>query len=129
MQRVILLVDDEPYILQLLTRALRNDSYTIYTARTADESVNILKGHKVDLIVSDDRMPGLSGMEFLAWVTKWFPDVPRIMLTGHPSEQTEMRAMEECRVYRFFTKPCDVEELAKAIRTALESKDEYEQSR
>ena len=129
MPHVILLVDDEPFILQLLTRALRSDAYQIYTARTADESITILKAHKVDLIVSDERMPGLSGTEFLAWVAEWFPDIPRIMLTGQPGEHTEMRAIRECGVYRFFTKPCDVEELAKAIRSALESKDALQQAR
>lgn len=119
MSNVILLVDDDPNLLSSLSRALRREPYEIYTARTADESVDILKSHTVSLVISDEQMPGMRGTEFLAWVAEAFPEMPRIMLTGSSDESVKQRAFEDGEVYRFFTKPCDIDELAGAIRQAL----------
>ncbi len=119
MPHVILLVDDDPFLLRSLSRALRNEPYTIYTARTADESVSILKAHPVSLVISDERMPGMSGTKFLAWVAEHFPEIPRIMLTGNSDQQTRRQAIEQGALFRFFSKPCDSDKLAEAIRQAL----------
>jgi len=117
---VILLVDDEPNLLHALTRALRQQPYQIYTARSAEEAMDVLKARRVDLVVSDENMPGICGTRFLSWVADNFPDVTRIILTGQPNVPSALRAINEGRVYRYFTKPCDIVELALAIRHGLE---------
>jgi DNA-binding NtrC family response regulator len=84
--------------------------------------VQVVKARGVDVIVSDERMPGMSGSDLLAWVAENCPEVVRIVLTGHPTAETAIRAINEGTVYRFFTKPCRPAELAVAIRRALEFK-------
>ncbi len=96
---VVLLVDDEPNLLRGLTRALRHHPYRIYTARSAEEAIDILKAHKVDLVVSDENMPGMCGTEFLSWVTDHLPEVTRIILTGQPNIPSALNALDEGRVY------------------------------
>lgn len=120
----ILLVDDDPNLLHGLTRALRHQPYKILTARSADEARDVVQRWPVSLVVSDENMPGTSGTEFLAWVAKQCPDVVRIVLTGNGSQETALRAINEGHVYKFFTKPCDVVELAMAIRTGLEAREQ-----
>lgn len=117
---IVLLVDDEPNALHALTRALRQQPYRINTARSAEEAMEILKAHRVDLVVSDENMPGTCGTRFLSWVADNFPEVTRIILTGLPTVPSALRAINEGGVYRYFTKPCDVVELALAIRHGLE---------
>jgi len=120
---IVLLVDDEPNLLHALTRSLRQQPYRINTARSAEEAMDILKAHKVDLVVSDENMPGTCGTKFLSWVADHFPEVTRIILTGQPTVSSALRAINEGGVYRYFTKPCDIVELALAIRQGLEEKD------
>ena len=120
---IVLLVDDEPNLLRALTRALRQQPYHINTARSAEEAMDILKAHRVDLIVSDENMPGICGTKFLSWVADHFPEVMRIILTGQPNVPSAIRAINEGKVFRYFTKPCDIVELALAIRHGLEEKE------
>lgn len=119
----ILLVDDDVNLLHGLTRALRNQPYEILTARTANEALEIVQRWPVSLVVSDEHMPGMPGTEFMLWIVKHCPDVVRIVLTGSESPQTAVRAINEGLVYRYFTKPCNVVELAMAIRTGLETRE------
>ena len=118
--QTILLIDDEPFVLHALSRTLRRQPYEIVTARSAEEAVSILKSHKIDLVVSDENMPGMRGSELIAWIANEFPDVVRIVLTGQPDVPTMVSAINEGRVFRYFTKPCNELELAMAIREGLE---------
>ena len=120
---VVLLVDDEPNVLHGLTRALWQQPFRTCTARSAEEAMAILKAHRVDLVVSDENMPGIRGTEFLCWVANKFPEVMRIILTGQPNVPSAILAINEGRVYRYFTKPCDIVELTLAIRHGLEERD------
>lgn len=122
MQQTVLLVDDDDNILHGLARALRHQPYHLHTARSAEEAVWTLKTRAVDVIIADDRMPGMSGCDLLVWVAERYPDVIRIVLTGQGTMQTAVRAINEGGVYYFFTKPCDVVQLAMTIRKALEHK-------
>ncbi len=123
MNHTVLLIDDEPNVLEALRRALRREPYAILTATSADEAATLLADHVVDLIVCDEEMPGMSGTEFLAAVARDYPDIVRIMLTGRPSLPTALRAINEGHVYQFFTKPCNEIDLAISIRRALEQKE------
>lgn len=129
MSHTVLLVDDEPNVLHALGRVLRKEPYEIMTANTAEEAAELLQDRSVDLIVSDEEMPGMSGTEFLAGVAREYPDTVRIVLTGHPTLRTALRAINAGKVYQFFTKPCNEIDLAITIRRALEQKDLLVKSR
>lgn len=129
MNHTILLLDDEPNVLSGLIRVLRKEPYEILTANMAEEAATLLENHAVDLIVSDEDMPGMKGTEFLAGVARDYPDVVRIVLTGHPSLEAALRAINEGQVYQFLAKPCNEIDLAITIRRALEQKDLLTKSR
>jgi two-component system, probable response regulator PhcQ len=129
MRHTVLLVDDEPKILSALQRLLRDEPYEILTAGNAEEAADILGDTPVDLIVCDEEMPGMPGSEFLARVARDLPDVVRIVLTGHPTLPAALRAINEGRIYQFFTKPCNEIDLAISMRRALEQKDLMAKSR
>lgn len=123
MNHNVLLVDDDANILHGLARVLRHQPYQLYTARSGDEAMAILKSWNVDVIVTDEQMPGISGTDLLAWVATNYPNVVRIVLTGHATAENAIRAINEGEVFHFFTKPCDEVELAMTIRKALEHGD------
>jgi DNA-binding NtrC family response regulator len=123
MTHFVLLVDDDENLLHGLARTLRRQPYRLYTARSGDEAMHVLKSRAVDAIVADEQMPGMSGTELLAWAAQHYPDVVRIVLTGRATAETAIRAINEGAVYHFFRKPCDVVQLAITIRKALEHKD------
>jgi len=123
MSHTVLLVDDEPNVLRGLTRVLHREAYQILTANSAEEAGRLLERHSVDLIISDEEMPGMSGTEFLARVAQHHPDIIGIVLTGHPTLPAALRALNEGNVHQFFTKPCNEIDLAISIRRALEQKD------
>ena len=129
MMHAVLLVDDEDNVLRGLVRALRGQPYRLYTAKSGEEAMWVLKRQTVDVVVADEMMGGLSGTDLLAWVADNYPDVMRIVLTGHPSVDLAVRAINGAGVYRFFVKPCKEVDLAIAIRTALERSDELRRNR
>jgi two-component system, probable response regulator PhcQ len=120
MKSSVLLVDDDDKILYGLGRALHNQPYKLLTAKSGDEAMWILKAHEVAVIVADERMTGISGGDLLAWAAANVPDTIRIMLTGNAAASIAIRAINEGRVYHFFTKPCDEVQLAITLRKALE---------
>ena len=129
MKHTLLLVDDDEDVLHGLARLLREQPYRIYTAKSADEAIWVLKSREIDVVVTDEKMPGRSGTELLAWAAEYYPDVMRIMLTGVPTVETAVGAINRGAVYQFFTKPCDDVELAVAIRTAMEERDRRRRER
>ena len=88
-----------------------------------------MKTHDVDVIVTDERMPGMSGTDLLNWVAENCPKVMRIILTGHAKTDMAMRAINEGGVCYFFTKPCNEARLAVAIHKAIERKQALETDR
>ncbi len=119
----ILIVDDSPGVLSALKRTLIEESYNIYTANNGMEGLGILKDNKIKLVISDEKMPGMTGSEFLSAVKKVFPETIRIMLTGHASIEAAMKGVNSGEIYRFFTKPWNDIELKLAIRSAIEKYD------
>lgn len=122
MQHTVLLVDDERNLLEALGRALRHEPYRILAATSGAEALQILAKTRVDVIVADEKMPGMSGTELLAKARRAYPDAMRIILTGQASLESAIRAINEGEVYRFLTKPCDHADLAITIRHALQQK-------
>lgn len=120
MKHSILLVDDEPGVISSIKRSLLDEGYEIYSANSGVEGLTVLKEHDITLVISDEKMPGMSGSEFLSVVKKLFPDTIRIMLTGHASLQAAMNAVNNGEIYRFFSKPWNEIEIKLAIRSAIE---------
>lgn len=120
MRYAILIVDDEPTITQVLTDALSREPYVVLTASSAEDALHVLARNRVDVVISDEKMLGMSGSEFLAVVRKKYPNTIRKILTGHGDLESSMRAINEGEIYRFFTRPCSVLDLAMAIRKAIQ---------
>jgi two-component system, probable response regulator PhcQ len=116
---VVLFVDDEPALLEGVKTNLRKEPYQIVTCTSGSAALELLATQRVDVIVSDERMPGMSGSELLAQVRKRYPSMMRVMLTGQASLEATIRAINEGEVYRFLTKPCTPVQLAQTIRDAL----------
>ncbi|MGC2064214.1 MAG: response regulator [Thermodesulfovibrionales bacterium] len=119
----LLIVDDEPNVVAALKRSLFNEEIEILTAPGGREGLEVLSQHPVQVVISDERMPFMSGSEFLAGVKGLYPHTVRLMLTGQASIEAAMRAINDGEIYRFFTKPWDDVSLAFAIRSAFEKYD------
>lgn len=115
----VLFVDDEVAILDGLRNALRKEPFEMITATSATDALKILKHRPVDVVVSDERMPGMLGSEFLGYVRQLHPNTIRIMLTGQASLDSAIRAINEGEIYRFLTKPCNPVQLARTIDDAV----------
>lgn len=111
----ILFVDDEPNVLASFLRQLRK-KFTLDTALSAKEALKLLeeKGPYA-VAVSDLKMPGMSGIEFLAQVKTQAPDTVRILLTGFADANNAIDAVNQGSIFRFLTKPCDTETLVRAL--------------
>ena len=116
----ILIVDDEPHVISALMRGLREEPYRIVGSAGGAEALQVMAEVPIGVVISDERMPGMDGAEFLAHVKERHPGTIRIMLTGQASIEATMRAVNNGEIYRFFTKPWDELELRLAIRGALE---------
>jgi two-component system probable response regulator PhcQ len=125
----ILLVDDEPNVTDALKRALRREPYEILTAVSGAAAQELLERHHVDVVVSDEQMPGMSGSVFLSRVRKQFPHTIRMILSGQASLEAAVRAINEGEVYRFFLKPCNPTDLIMTVQQALAHKRLEDQSR
>ena len=123
MGNAILVVVDDPNVLASLCRALRKEPYEVITATSADAAFQILGEKPVDVIISDEEMPGTSGIAFLKQVCRQHPDTVRFMLTGKATLQKAIEAINEGGISRFFTKPCNSRELAVCIRQGLRERD------
>lgn len=123
MTNAILLVDDEAHVLSALSRALMDEPYEVVTAQSGEAALELMGRQKFKLVISDERMTGMQGSELLAAVRISNPDIVRILLTGHATLESAMKAVNQGEVYRFFTKPWDDLELKFAIRAALEKFD------
>ncbi len=123
MQHTILLVDDEPLVLQSLKRSLRKEKFRVLCANSANEALKVFEKEPIDLIVTDQDMPGKKGIDLLIEVKEYYPSTIRFMLTGKATLQVALDAINKGSISRFFTKPCNTLELAIAIRQALQQRD------
>ncbi|WP_372982800.1 HD domain-containing phosphohydrolase [Marinobacter sediminum] len=115
----LLLVDDEENILRSLQRSLRNEPYEVKTARSGEEALTVMGSQRIDLIISDARMPGLDGPTLLAKVKAQYPWCIRILLTGYTDITSTVKAINDGQIYRYIKKPWDDDELRLIIRQAL----------
>ena len=123
MKDKILLVDDESNVLSALKRALFDEPFAITSVTSAEAALEILQEEHFKVVISDERMLGMQGSEFLALVRTDYPETIRMMLTGHATLEAAMKAVNEGEIYRFFSKPWNDHDLKFAIRSAIEKFD------
>jgi diguanylate cyclase (GGDEF)-like protein len=128
-KRTLLLVDDEPNITSALNRLLRHNNMRILTANCGQAGLDLLTGHAVDVIVSDQRMPGMTGVEFLKIVKKLYPHTIRIVLSGFTELHSVTEAVNEGAIYKFLTKPWDDKQLQDTIENAFRHKEMENENR
>lgn len=116
----ILIVDDETSVVAAIKRVLMDDHYRIFSAGNAAEGLEVLKKEPIHVVISDEKMPGMQGAEFLSLIRRQFPDVIRIILTGHANMNAAMKAINECEIYRFLLKPWDDLELRLTVQSAAD---------
>ncbi|MBU0719279.1 MAG: response regulator [Planctomycetes bacterium] len=119
MTEKILCVDDEPSILDAYQRGLRKQ-FHIDTALSGDQALKAIDAEgSYAVVVSDMRMPGMDGVQFLAAVKQRAPETVRIMLTGNTDQNTAIEAVNEGAIFRFLTKPCAPETMAKVLGAGI----------
>lgn len=119
MEHTLLLVDDEEDIGAALTRLLRRDGYRILRAKSGKEGLALLAQNEVGVIVSDQRMPEMTGVEFLTQVRELYPHTVRIVLSGYADLDSVKDAINHGAVYKFLTKPWDNEMLCANVYEAF----------
>jgi diguanylate cyclase len=113
----LLLLDDEPAILESLTQTL-NKEYDVVGAASAEEALQILQQRRIDIILSDQRLPGISGVQFLEIVRKNHPRTIRLLMTGFAEFENLMQAVNNGQVFRFLIKPWRMDDLLVTLRDA-----------
>lgn len=119
MEKNLLLVDDEENVIRSLRRLFRQEPYTIFSARSGAEGLEILEQQSVSVILSDQRMPGMIGSEFLKIVKDLYPNTMRIVMSGYTELESITSAINDGAIFKFLLKPWDDEKLLNHIREAF----------
>lgn len=116
----ILYIDDEESNLRIFKNSFRRD-FNIFLANSAKEGMEILKKDKIDVIITDQRMPGMTGLELLKEIHGIFPDIPphRLMVSGYAAPNDINSAFEHYGLFKFISKPWEAESLKQTILTVL----------
>lgn len=116
----VLLVDDEPNVLASLRRLLRLDRYRVLTAPNAAAALEFLEKERVAVIISDERMPGITGTELLRQVQTLYPGTIRMMLSGYKNSQSVAQLLQSGVIHYFIAKPWDNEVFRNDVQSAVE---------
>jgi LytS/YehU family sensor histidine kinase len=116
----ILYIDDEADNL-FPFRAVFRRYYNVFTANSGEEALKLLKKQSFDLVISDQRMPGMTGVELLQEVRRLYPDTIRMVMTGYSDMQTIIDAINQGNIYYYIAKPWNAEELKVVLDNALEA--------
>ena len=119
MKYKIMVVDDEPANLRTLERIFRQD-YQVVTAPSGAEALALLEHHDVALLISDQRMPAMTGIELMKRTVSLRPQMVKILLTGYTDVEALIEAINSGLVYRYLTKPWNNDDLRLTVSRALE---------
>jgi putative nucleotidyltransferase with HDIG domain len=119
-EHTVLFVDDEVNILKAIQRLLRNERMNVLTAARPTEALELLDKTDAQLVVSDQRMPEMSGVDLLSSVRERHPDIVRMMLTGYTEMTIAVEAINRGEIYRLITKPWNDDELKATLRQAFD---------
>lgn len=115
----LLIIDDEEEILKALYRQFRRE-YDVYTAPSAEQGYRLMTENPIQVIISDQRMPGMNGAEFFGKIKNEYPDAIRLLLTGYADIQAVISAINDGNIFRYIAKPWDPVELDTIVREAFE---------
>ncbi len=117
----ILFVDDEKNVLKAIERLFIDDDYEILTANSGEEGLSIIESeYPVHLVISDYKMPGMNGVEFLRHVFHRWPDTVRIVFSGYADTASVVEAINEGQIYKFIPKPWNDDDLKITISNSIE---------
>ncbi|MGK0306690.1 MAG: response regulator RpfG family c-di-GMP phosphodiesterase [Gammaproteobacteria bacterium] len=116
----VLCVDDELDIIHAMKRLLRKQNYNLLFASSGEKALEVMRQNNVDLIISDMRMPAMSGAELLEKVATSYPNSYRILLTGYADKESTVSATNKGKILKYIQKPWDNDELISSIEEGLE---------
>jgi DNA-binding NtrC family response regulator len=121
MKRAILYVDDEEINLRVFKNSFRRD-FNVFVANSASEGLSILEENSIDVVITDQRMPDVTGVEFLKEIHHRFPDIPpnRLIVSGFAKDEDIQTAFNEYKLFSFISKPWDADSLKEIILKAIE---------
>lgn len=122
LKKTILYVDDEEINLRLFKNTFRRD-YRVLTASSAKEGLKLLEQNTIDLVITDQRMPEMTGVEFLSCVQQEFSHIPpgRMIISGYSDPEDIELAFQEYQLYKFISKPWNEEDLSQIIQKAIDN--------
>ena len=115
----LLVVDDEAYLLSPLAQLLGGD-FEVYTADGAEAAQAVLTARPIDIILTDQKMPRVTGVQLLEWVRAYSPRTVRLLMTGYAEHEDAVEAINRGQVYYYLLKPWRIEELLQILRNAAE---------
>jgi signal transduction histidine kinase len=115
----VIFVDDDTNILHAIERQFANETYGVAVASNSTEALDIMSKNKIKVVLSDQRMPEMNGVDLLRWIKGLYPDVVRILFTGYADLNSTEKAINVGEVYRFINKPWDQEELKAVVEGAM----------
>jgi DNA-binding NtrC family response regulator len=115
----LLIVDDEPDMLDFLERVFRAE-YTVVRASSAEEALDELSKHKFKLVITDQKMPHITGVELLERIGERYPSLVKVLLSGFTEVPEIQRAVERGGIHNYVVKPVDSEKLRAAVAEAIE---------
>ena len=116
----ILIVDDSKEVLSALERELEDEKYTTFFATSGEEALQIAAENEIQVIISDVKMPGMDGFELLDRIHQLYPDMIRVVLSGHPDVKLILKMVNERGVDRYLTKPWHGEDVKATILQCFE---------
>jgi FixJ family two-component response regulator len=116
----LLVVDDEPNVLKAIRRLFAGADYDILTAESGEAGLRFFESHTFHLVISDYRMPGMNGVQFLSKVKELYPETIRIILSGYADVAAIVEAINDGQIYKFLAKPWNDQELLTAVRRSCE---------
>lgn len=119
-EKTLLLVDDDKHILRSLRRVLRKEDYALLTAESGQEGLSILEKHRAQVVMTDQRMPEMTGVEFLEKVKELYPTTVRVVISGFAEISHIVESINQGEIYRFIGKPWNDDELKATIRQCME---------
>lgn len=119
-EKILLLVDDEPSILQSLLRVFRRTDFRVLTATNGEQALELIERLPVAVLVSDFNMPGLDGAELLSRARALRPEMSRVILSGNSDQDSVIRSINDGGALKFLTKPWDTDRLLSEVNSAFE---------
>ena len=115
----VLVIDDEPEVLNAMNRQLRRE-FDVFLAHDAEEALAILRERPIQVVISDERMPRVTGSELFSQIREEYPQAIRLLLTGYADLQSVIQAVNQAHIHRYITKPWDTTEIRTIVREAYD---------